>query len=512
MQWLNKIVDELVARHPDGEIVVSSGVSPSGTYHLGTLREVLTAEAIYRELKRRGKPVKHIHVADDLDVFRKVPADVPAEFEKYLGKPLCDVPAPDGSDQSYADFFLKDLLEAAEKLALKMEVMRAHEKYRAGFFVPAIERSLEHIDDIRGILATVSGRKLEEQWTPIQIVEGGYLKNRPFVSIDKNQKTVTYLDKDKQPKTADYTKGEVKLNWRIDWPARWWLLGVKAEPFGRDHATKGGSYDTGKELVRKVFGGEPPLPIPYEFINRTGDTKKMSKSAGDTLTAADLLHVLPPELVWFFIVRYAPDKTLYFDTGETLIRLFDDFAELQAKADKTGLEQQLLDFCLTGIKDPTVSNIPFSHLITSYQAARRDPNKTLEVIRRTEYKQIVDAQEAVIKRELAFIDNWLNKYAPESVKFSIDEHPSYFNEFDDKQKEFLSKLADKVEQAPPDADGEWFHKAIYDLKDESNLQPQVMFGTIYKALINKTAGPRAGWFLASFEDRDWLVKRLRLKE
>jgi lysyl-tRNA synthetase class 1 len=74
MQWLNVIVDELVARHPDGEIIVSSGVSPSGTYHLGTLREVLTAEVILREVQRRGRAARHLHIVDDLDNMRKVPA------------------------------------------------------------------------------------------------------------------------------------------------------------------------------------------------------------------------------------------------------------------------------------------------------------------------------------------------------------------------------------------------------------------------------------------------------
>src|SRR3982751_856890 len=98
MQWLNSIVDELIRLHPEGEIIVSSGVSPSGTYHLGTLREVLTAEIIMVEVQRRGRKARHLHIVDDLDVFRKVPVNIPAEFKEYLGKPLCDVPAPDGSD------------------------------------------------------------------------------------------------------------------------------------------------------------------------------------------------------------------------------------------------------------------------------------------------------------------------------------------------------------------------------------------------------------------------------
>ena len=249
MRWLSSIVDEIERLHPGGDLIVSSGVSPSGTYHLGTLRDVLTAEAVMRELQRRGRAARHLHIVDDLDVFRKVPKGLPESYEQYLGMPLCDIPAPDGSDRKYADYYLGDLLEAAESLQLKMEVVRAHEKYRAGFFVPAIEMALKNADSIREVLETVSGRKLDDQYSPIQVIENGRLKNRSFTSIDTTNKTVKYLDADQQEQQISYADGMVKLSWRIDWPARWWLLGVAAEPFGRDHATKGGSSDTGAEII-----------------------------------------------------------------------------------------------------------------------------------------------------------------------------------------------------------------------------------------------------------------------
>src|ERR1039458_634219 len=224
MQWLNLVVDELLKRHPEGEIVVSSGVSPSGTYHLGTLREVLTAEAIAYKVRQSGRQARHIHVVDDLDVFRKVPVNVPADFEKYLGRPLYDVPAPDGSAEPYADYYLKDLLLAAKKMHLDMEVIRAHEKYQQGFFVEAIEIALEQKDTIKDILESISGHKVDENWSPIQVIEDGYLKNRALVSLDKAAKALVYKDKDGLERSTSYAHGEVKLNWRIDWPARWWLL------------------------------------------------------------------------------------------------------------------------------------------------------------------------------------------------------------------------------------------------------------------------------------------------
>ncbi len=509
MDWLNSIVDKAMARKPEGEIIVSSGVSPSGTYHLGTLREVLTAEVVMLELKRRGRESRHLHIVDDLDVFRKVPAGVPAEFEQYLGKPLCDVPAPDGSQRSYADYYLQDLIDAAQKLHLQMEVIRSHKKYREGFFVPAIERTLEHVQDVRTVLEEVSGRSLDDQWSPIQVIEDGYLKNRQFLKINSADKTLEYVGKEKSPTKISYANGSVKLSWRVDWPSRWWLLGVDVEPFGRDHATKGGSYDTGKEIARKVFDIEAPLPVPYDFINRVGETKKMSKSAGNVITAAELLSILPPEIIWYFILRSSPDKQLFFGEGETLLRLFDEFAALLAKKDKTDQEKQLTELCLHDIDHPTVSNIPFSHLVASYQAALKDVEKTLEVLSRTEYKEVVDKEGDTVRAELAFIDKWLEKWAPDDLKFELIQSvdPSVFN---DKQKGYLSKLADKIEQAPADADGEWFHKAVYDFKDSDQLSSQELFGTLYQVLIGKDAGPRAGWFL-SILPRDWLLHRLRFE-
>lgn len=510
MQWLNTIVDELTRRHPDGEIVVSSGVSPSGTYHLGTLREVLTAEVTTMELRRRGRTAKHLHIVDDLDVFRKVPANIPSEWERYLGLPLADVPAPDGSEGTYADYFLNDLVVAAKDMRLSMEIIRANERYRSGYFVPAIEKALGNITSIRKILEDVSGRKLNDQWSPVQIIEDGRVKNRQFVSIDIDSKEVTYIDKDGAEARASYANGQVTMSWRVDWPARWWLLGVQAEPFGRDHATKGGSYDTGVGIVREVFGTEPPLPVPYNFINRVGDTKKMSKSAGNVITAKELLTILPPEIVWFFILRSAPDKQLFFGEGETLLRLFDEFAELQAKVDKTTAEQQLLELCLQNVDQPTVSNVPFSHLVASYQAALRNADATLDIIGRTEHAETVSAQAGTIKRELAFIDNWLNTWAPDDLKFDLLEQANVAD-FSDLERQLFTNLAEKISAAPNDAEGEWFHLAIYENKDSLGMAPKEMFGALYRLLIGQTSGPRAGWFL-SILPRDWLIDRLRFNK
>ena len=82
MQWLNLIVDDIETARPEGEILIESGGSPSGTHHLGHMRELVTCDAVLLELRRRGREARHIYFSDDLDGLRKVPVDVPASFEK----------------------------------------------------------------------------------------------------------------------------------------------------------------------------------------------------------------------------------------------------------------------------------------------------------------------------------------------------------------------------------------------------------------------------------------------
>jgi lysyl-tRNA synthetase class 1 len=307
-----------------------------------------------------------------------------------------------------------------------------------------------------------------------------------------------------------YDKGEVKLDWRLDWPGRWWLLGVGLEPSGRDHMTKGSSYDTGVQIMQEVYEAKPPYPVAYDFINMAGDTKKMSASKGTGLDAVEGSKIMPPEVVRYYILSVAPLKRLYFDPVNGVVQLMDEFAAFAAKTDKTEEEAQLWYLATRGDNTKrSVSRVPFSHLVASYQASLKDLDKTIEVIKRTEHAEVAEQDTKIIKEELKFIDHWLEKRAPEEVKFSLAENVD-MDELSEVQKQFLHELAEKVEQTPEDADGEWFHKAIYEFKGSLGLEPKELFSTLYKVLINKDAGPRAGWFL-SILPREWLIRRLRLE-
>ena len=511
MTWLTTIADELERRYPDGEILIETGASPSGTFHIGHIREWATGDAIALELRRRGRQTRLIHFIDDFDAIRKIPGNVPKDYEKYLGVPLCDVPAPDGSDRSYADYFTQGVKDACVALGIEMEFIESHKKYRSGWFVPAIEASLLHLDDVRTAITTASNRKLEDSWSPIQILESdGHLRKHVFVSIDTSAKTLVYRAAGGAERTVPYNDGQVKLDWRLDFPAHWWLQNVACEPSGRDHSTKGGSVDTGEEICRKVYQHEPPLAVPYDFINMVGDTKKMSASKGTGLDAVEGARILPAEVLRFFILRFPPSKRLYFDPINGVVQLMDEFAALAAMPDRTEAEEQLLYICTRGVTKRTVSRVPFSVLVNSYQAALKDADKTLEIISRTDYAEVARQDADIVRTELKFIDQWLERHAPEDVRFSLAEIVDA-SQFNDDQKAYLAALADKIVQAPANADGNWFHEAVYSFKDSNGLAPRELFTALYRAIINKDHGPRAGWFL-SILPREWLVQRLRLQD
>ena len=213
MKWLDDIVNTFQDANKD--ILVSSGASPSGVYHVGHLREIVIADAVVRALKKAGIRARHVHVSDNLDAFRKVPVNLPDSYEQYLGVPLCMVPSPDDQYDSWGDFCLKPFLDSADKIGVTMDVIYASDKYRSGFFVPAIERSLSRIDKAKSAIQEVSGRQLDDQWSPIQIMEQGRLKNRQFVRMDSDTKTITYRSHDDSEHTVRYDDGQVKLDWRL---------------------------------------------------------------------------------------------------------------------------------------------------------------------------------------------------------------------------------------------------------------------------------------------------------
>ena len=103
--WADRTADQIIRERGDLDLYTcASGITPSGTVHIGNFREIISVDLVVRALRDRGKKVRFIYSWDDYDVFRKVPLNMPNQdiLEKHLRYPITLVPDTTGRDSSYA--------------------------------------------------------------------------------------------------------------------------------------------------------------------------------------------------------------------------------------------------------------------------------------------------------------------------------------------------------------------------------------------------------------------------
>jgi lysyl-tRNA synthetase class 1 len=478
----------------DKKQLIATGITPSGPIHLGNMREVMTGDMIYKALLRRGADAELIYIADDFDPLRKVYPYLPDSYARYVGWPVSDIPCPCGKHKSYAEHYLEPFLTAIAELDIHPRIIRTSEAYRSGMFTEQIRTALDHAGQIREILERVSGRKLEEGWTPYYPIceKCGIISRAEILSHDPDSHTVTYKCPCGHEGVSDYAKGEGKLVWRVDWPMRWSVYGVTVEPFGKDHASPGGSYDTGKYITKDIYGYTAPVPVTYEWISLKGKGE-MHSSKGVVLTIRDMLDIVPPEVLRFLIANTKPDKTIAFDPGMGLLRLIDQY-------DRAAQEGTSREYELSVIASPQTT-IPFRHMVTVVQIAMSDDG-LFDILRRSGY-EIADRNAVLDQANRA--RRWLDRYAPEDVRFFVQKHlPDEAKAESPAVKSAVAAYADAVSKKEWKAD--ILHNAVYDAAESAGVSGKEVFTAIYRAFLAKDRGPRLGWFLEALGKEEVLPR------
>ncbi len=490
MHWADVIASELMKRSEKHKI--ATGISPSGHIHLGNLREMITADAIRRALIDAGGEASIVYISDDFDPLRKKYPFLPDEYEEYVGMPLCKIPDPEGCHSSYSEHFIQPFLESLEILGIPFELKSAYEMYSEGVYEEKIKIALQKRDEIAGIIAEVTGRELESDWYPFMPLceRCGRISSAKVTGFDDGG--IYYTCECGHNSKVSY-RGGGKLTWRVDWAARWEILDITCEPFGKDHAAAGGSYDTGKRITKEIFGYEPPYPVPYEWVHLKG-VGAMKSSKGIVIPVREMVEVLPPEIVRYILIRVKPERHIEFDPGIGLLDVIEEFEERVRERDRS------VELSLVG--DVVYSDVPFRHLVVVGQIAKWDLEQDLENLRRTGYK-IDEITRRDVERRLRYAKNWWEKYAPDRIKFEISDAVSV--EFNDDEREFLRMYAERLQET---MNPEQIHSLVYDVSREVGIKPAKAFQAIYKAILNKTYGPRAGYFIKSL-GIEWVKERLR---
>lgn len=493
IHWADVVAAEVLKKGSDH--TVASGITPSGNIHIGNMREVLTADAVYRALKDAGANARLIYIADTYDPLRKVYPFLDESYAEHVGRPLSEIPCPCGRHSNYAEHFLEPFFNSMKKLDIHPEILRADELYRQGTYMDAIKTALVKRDAIAHIIEDVAGRTLEADWNPFNPIcnECGRLTTTEVTGFDIDKETVEYSCSCGSSGTVSM-QGGGKLTWRVDWPARWPILGITVEPFGKDHASAGGSYATGQRISSEIFDYSAPHPIVYEWIMLKGQGA-MSSSKGVTVSISDMLDVVPPEVLRYLIIRTKPEKHIEFDPGLPLLNLIDEYDNL----DET-LDMRAYQLSQAG---GTSTKIPFKHMVTAVQIADSSLDYLLTVLERGGY----DVSEPdIIKQRADNVEKWLETFAPPVVKFKVNEQlPPEVRNFNDEQRRAMRLLAERILTYK---DGQAIHDGIYAIAVELGMNPKILFQTIYQAILGTKSGPRLGYFLVSL-DRDFVVERFR---
>ncbi|MFF4353754.1 lysine--tRNA ligase [Streptomyces sp. NPDC001530] len=555
--WVSRYADEVIAeserRAPGAvtsgatapEVVVASGLSPSGPIHLGNLREVMTPHLVADEIRRRGHTVRHLLSWDDYDRYRKVPAGVPGideSWAEHIGKPLTSVPAPAGSAYpNWAEHFKAAMIKSLAELGVEYDGISQTEQYTSGAYREQVLFAMKHRGDIDAILDQYRTKKApaKKQQKPldeaeIEAAEGsgaaaeddgssaaGYYPYKPYCGqCEKDLTTVTAYDDDTTELTytcsacgfsetvrlSEFNRG--KLVWKVDWPMRWAYEGVIFEPSGVDHSSPGSSFQVGGQIVG-IFGGKQPIGPMYAFVGISG-MAKMSSSKGGVPTPADALQIMEPQLLRWLYARRRPNQSFKIAFDQEIQRLYDEWDKLAGKvADGSVLPADAAAYAravgtAAAELPKTPRPMPYRTLASVADITAGHQDQALRILSELDPENPLASLDEVRPR-LDKAETWINTQVPAEERTVVRDEPDVelLTSLDDQGRESLRLLLEGLEEnwsldglthlvygVPKVQAGFPADATAKELPPEIKVAQRTFFALLYHLLVGRDTGPR----------------------
>ena len=474
-----------------GHVLFETGYGPSGLPHIGTFGEVARTTMIRRAFEAISDiPTRLICFSDDMDGMRKVPDNVPNTdmLRQHLQKPLTSVPDPFGEYESFGAHNNAMLRRFLDTFGFDYEFISATDFYRSGAFDATLLKATERYDAIMEVMLASLREERQQTYScflPISPKTGRVLYV-PLKAVDAAAGTITFDDEDGEEMTLPVTGGQVKLQWKPDFGARWAALGVDFEMYGKDHSTNTPIYDR----ICEILGGRAPEHFTYElFLDENG--QKISKSKGNGISIDEWLSYASPEsLALFMFGKPKTAKRLFFDV---IPKAEDDYhAHLRAFPGQ-GLAERLAN--------------PAWHI-----HAGEPPASDMEV----PYSMLLNLASAAGATDTGVLWGFIRRYAPGATP---ESHPGldaaavravrYFQDFvkparryraaDAREAAALADLRDRLTGWEGDADAEALQNMVFEVGKAHGFEPlRAWFGALYEVLLGEAQGPRFGGFIALY--------------
>ncbi len=473
-----------------GHVLFETGYGPSGLPHIGTFGEVARTTMIRRAFEAISDiPTRLICFSDDMDGMRKVPENVPnfEALKEHLQRPLTAVPDPFGEYDSFGDHNNAMLRRFLDTFGFEYEFYSATEFYKSGQFDAVLKRAVEKYDEVMAVMLKSLRDERASTYSiflPIH-PETGRVLYVPMKSVDKDDYTITFDDEEGREWTLPVTGGNVKLQWKPDFGARWAALDVDFEMYGKDHSTNTPIYDR----ICEILGGKKPEHFTYElFLDENGE--KISKSKGNGLTIDEWLTYASTEsLSYFMFLKPKTAKRMHFDVIPKAVDEYHQQLRAYPDQDWKARVNNPVWHIHNGNPPESKMVVPFSMLLNLASVSGAEDKETLW--------------------------GFIRRYAPEAT---AQTHPDldqaagfavrYYNDFvkphkvfrapTELEREALAELREKLAAWDGGLDGEELQSLVFSVGRERFDPMRDWFKALYQVLLGADQGPRFGGFIALY--------------
>ena len=471
-----------------GYVLFETGYGPSGLPHIGTFGEVARTTMIMRAFQELSDlPTRLVCFSDDLDGMRKVPGNVPnpERLVEHLQRPLTSVPDPFEEYESFGHHNNAMLRRFLDTFGFEYDFISATEFYQSGQFDQVLLRAVEKYDDIMKVMLASLREERQKTYSiflPIH-PETGRVLYVPMKSVDAQNGTITFDTEEGEEMTLPVTGGNVKLQWKPDFGARWAALGVDFEMYGKDHSTNTPIYDK----ICRILGHPAPEHFSYElFLDENG--QKISKTSGNGVSIDEWLSYASTEsLSYFMYLKPKTAKRMHFDViPKAVDEYHQQLRAYEGQDDKARLNNPV--WHIHG-GDVPVSKmvVPFSMLLNlASVSGAEDKDQLWGFIKR--YAPEASAEtHADLDAAAGFAVRYYNDFVKPTKVYRAPT---------DLERQALTALRDGLKTWDQGLDGDALQSLVFACGRERFDPMRDWFKALYEVLLGASQGPRFGGFIA----------------
>ncbi|RRH78581.1 lysine--tRNA ligase [Falsigemmobacter faecalis] len=474
-----------------GYVLFETGYGPSGLPHIGTFGEVARTTMIRRAFEAISDiPTRLICFSDDMDGMRKVPENVPNQelLQANVQKPLSAVPDPFGEYDSFGGYNNAMLRRFLDTFGFEYEFYSATEFYKSGQFDAVLLRAVEKYNEIMEVMLKSLRDERAASYScflPIH-PETGRVLYVPMKEVNAKDGTITFDDEDGREWTLPVTGGNVKLQWKPDFGARWAALGVDFEMYGKDHSTNTPIYDR----ICEILGGKKPEHFTYElFLDENGE--KISKSKGNGLSIDEWLTYASTESLSYYM--FLKPKTAKRLGWSVIPKAVDEYHQ-QLRAYHTQEVDAQVNNPVWHIHSGNVPQsdmvVPFAMLLNLASVAGAADAKGLWGFIKRYAPDASPETNPQLDQAAGFAVRYYNDFVAPTRQFRL---PS------DQERAAMEDLSARLAVWDGGLDAEALQSLAFAVGKEHNFENlRDWFKGLYEVLLGASEGPRFGGFIALY--------------